>query len=131
MINGAHIATVLLMLASCEDSEKMPPEFNRPIAQSEVQSQTDFDRVRQIVSTFSHSNNFAIQETVSVPQGRLDFSIRLFRDDITVTVSRLHGEPIKLAAFPLCVCELGKRKGLQASADAAVNGLAEELSKLK
>jgi hypothetical protein len=102
-------------------------DINKPLAQAEVASQADLSRINALVRNFARKNHFAVQEIVSNGRGRTDFSVRLFRDDISVTINRIRFEPIKLAAFPLCACERERRIGLQEAADAAVRDLSQEL----
>jgi hypothetical protein len=127
---AAKVAAIALMLASCGAvcGSDAAMQVNRPLAQADVASPADFAHISEIVREFSRKNNFAVQENLTHPRGNLDFDIRLFRDDISVSVNRLAGEPIALAAYPLCVCELGTRIGLQAAANAAVRELQEDLS---
>jgi hypothetical protein len=118
------------MLASCGAAcgSDAATQINRPLAQADVESPADFAHVSDVVRQFARQNNFAVQEILSRPQGNVEFAMRLFRDDISVSVSRMVGDPIDLAAMPLCVCELGSRVGLQAASDAAVRELRESLS---
>jgi hypothetical protein len=98
------------------------------MAQAHLKTAASYDALRPAIWKFSRDNNFAVQEQATRPQGMLDFSIELFRDDIRVSVSRLRGEDVMLAALPLCPSERGRRIGLQVAADAAVNKLKEALS---
>jgi hypothetical protein len=129
MTRSAKAIAIALMLASCGAAcGSDPDQVNRPLAQANVVSSADFAHVSEIVREFSRRNNFAVQEVVSHPQGNVEFVIRLFRDDISVSVSKMVGAPIFLAASPLCVCEVGRRIGLQAASDAAIRELQQELS---
>jgi hypothetical protein len=121
------IAASALAFASCDG--RMIHDVNKPLAQAELSAPPDFKRVNQIVAEFSRKNHFAVQPLINQPQGAVDFSMRLFRDDISVTIARVHGESLQVAAFPLCACELDRRIGLQTAADATVNDLRRELSR--
>jgi hypothetical protein len=135
MITGAKnmvlqrivLTASVLLLASCSSCSKAN-DVNKPISQAKITTNMRFDGVMAVVNKFAQENNFAVQENVSQPRGMMEFSVRLFRDDITVMVSKLRSEPIEVASYPLCVCEMGRRVGLQTSADAAVSELSKELS---
>lgn len=88
----------------------------------------DFSEIRGKIWSFARRNHFAVQEIGIRPTGRMDFSIRLFRDDISVLISKGHGEPIALAAYPLCTCERHKRPSIQSSAEVAIEELHAILS---
>jgi len=128
---AAKAAAIALMLvlsgATCGGGAAM--QVNRPLAQADVTSHADFARVSEVVRAFSRRNNFAVQENVRVPRGQVEFDMRLFRDDISVSVNKLVGEPIGLAVYPLCVCELGQRVGLHDAAEAVIRELREDLSR--
>lgn len=128
---AAKAAAIALMLASCGAicGGDAATQVNRPLARADVTSQADFAHVSEIVRAFSRRNNFAVQENISRPQGNVEFDMRLFRDDISVSVNKMRGEPIALMAYPLCVCELGRRIGLQVAADAAISELREDFSR--
>jgi hypothetical protein len=55
--------------------------------------------------------------------------MRLFRDDVSIIVTQVRGEPIQVSAYPLCVCELGRRFGLQQAANEAVAELKANLAR--
>ena len=103
-------------------------DVNRPLAQAQIQSVANFDRVHSIVEEFSRESHFAVQVLPAPQPSNTDFSVRLFRDDLTVTINKVRGGPIDVAAFPLCACELNRRFGLQEAAEAAVNELKRDLS---
>ena len=96
---------------------------NKPLAQATSEAPNQYQDIKSIVWDFARRENFAVQEILDSPRGELDFSVRLFRDDISVTINKLKGEPIQIAAFPLCVCEISKRPGIPTAARAAVEGL--------
>jgi hypothetical protein len=98
------------------------------MAQAHLEIAAGYDALRPAIWKFSRENNFAVQEQATRPEGMLDFSIVLYRDDIRMSVSRLRGEGVDLAAFPLCASERGRRLGLQVAADAAVSKLKEALA---
>jgi hypothetical protein len=98
------------------------------MAQAHLETAASYDALRPAIWKFSRENNFAVQEQATRPQGMLDFSIELFRDDIRVSVSRLRGEGVMLFAYPLCASERGRRLGLQVAADSAVTKLKDALS---
>lgn len=116
-----------LMLGSCGNG-RPASDINRPMAQARLETAASYDALRPAIWKFSRDNNFAVQEQQTGAQGMLDFSVELFRDDIRVSISRLRGESVMLSASPLCASERGRRLGLQAGADAAVNKLKEALS---
>lgn len=116
-----------LVLGSCGNGHAAS-DVNRPMAQANLAIAASYDALRPAIWKFSRDNNFAVQEQQTRPQGMLDFSVELFRDDIRMSVSRLRGEDIMLFASPLCASEREKRLGLQVGADAAVNKLKEALS---
>jgi hypothetical protein len=118
-----------LLGTSCGTNRAGAADVNRPLAEAQFASAAGYDTFRPAIWNFSRSHNFAVQELITRPQGNLDFNIVLFRDDISLSVSRLHGDKVQLAALPLCVCELNRRIGLQEAADAAVNELAKALSR--
>lgn len=128
---AAKAVAIALMLASCGAAcgGEASTQGNRPLARADVPRPGDLARVEEIVRAFARKNSFAVQEAITPSQGLLEFDMRLFRDDISVSVSKLRGDPIGLAAYPLCVCELGTRIGLQAAADAAIRELREDLSR--
>jgi len=86
---------------------------NRPLSSAEVAPPRSFDRVRRTVGEFADRDHFAVQTILNPRRQDPSFSIRLFRDDISVTVNKAKDSPIQIAAFPLCICELGCRAGLQ------------------
>jgi hypothetical protein len=120
----AIASATLLMSCACRASS----DVNRPLTQAQVQSAAEFTRVNEIVSEFSRVEHFAVQVLPAPQPSTSDFSLRLFRDDLTLTVNRVRGGPIEIAAFPLCACELGRRFGLQTAADDAVSQLKKRLT---
>ena len=116
-----------LMLASCGNG-RPAADINRPMAQAQLETAASYDALRPAIWKFSRDNNFAVQEQQTRPEGMLDFSIQLFRDDIRMSISRLRGENVMLFAYPLCASERGRRLGLQVGADAAVTKLKDALS---
>jgi len=122
---------ILLMLASCGATcgDGLEPAVTRPLAQAYVTGAMSYDQVSEVVMAYSRINNFNVQELLSHPQGNMEFLIRLSRDDISVTVSKMVGDPIFLAASPLCVGEAGNRVELQAAAEATVRELQQEISR--
>lgn len=122
------VSVVAFGAAACGGTDPVSADINKPLAQAEVISQADLARINAIVRDFSREHQFAVQEIVSNGRGRTDFSTRLFRDDISVTINRIRGDPIKVAAFPLCACERERLMGLQEAADAAVRDLRRALS---
>lgn len=115
-----------ILLTSC--ACRAASDVNRPLAQTQVQSVTSFGRANAIVAEFSRKTHFAVQLLPAPRPSNSDFSLRLFRDDLTVTINRVHGGPIHVAAFPLCACELDRRFGLQAAADDVVRELEKQLT---
>ena len=128
---AAKAAVIALMLASCGAAcgSDPPAQVNRPLAQADVTRPLELARVEEIVRAFARKNGFAAQEAMIHSQGMLEFDMRLFRDDISISISKLRNNPIGLAAYPLCVCELGRRVGLRAAADASIRELREDLSR--
>jgi hypothetical protein len=104
------------------------PDVNRPIAQVEVKRAPSPIRL-EIVRIFARKNRFAVAEEMDAAQGELEFHMELFRDDISVSIGKLRGDPITVTANPLCVCEMGRRLGLQEAADAAVRELGDDISR--
>jgi hypothetical protein len=102
---------------------------DRPLSSVEVRDRHSFGHVRHTVAAFADRNHFAVQPIISRPQGRVEFSMRLFRDDVSLIITRLDGGPIEVAAYPLCVCEIGCRAGLQEAADSAVADLKARLGR--
>ena len=98
------------------------------MAQAQVQSTAEFTGVNEIVAEFSRMEHFAVQVLPAPRPSTSDFSLRLYRDDLTMTVNRVRGGPIEVAAFPLCACEMGRRFGLQTAADEAVSELKKRLT---
>lgn len=121
------VIAIALALSAC-NAHDVSNDVNKPLAQAQVPSTSDFKTVNKLISAFAARNHFALQPLISQPQGAVDFSMRLFRDDITVTITRLRGGPIQLAGFPLCACELNRRIGLQSAANSAVDELQRQLS---
>lgn len=120
-------AIAALALGSC-GTGGMANDVNKPIAQSEIQKQARWNEISQAVQSFAKRNNFAVQEQITEPRGMVDFNVRLFRDDITIMIGKIRNGPVEVTAYPLCACEMDKRFGLQAAADAAVADLTKELS---
>lgn len=118
---------ITLSLAACESDAAS--QINRPLAQADVVSRAELAQVGQIVMEYARAHGFAAQEPRSYREGNLEFEMRLFRDDISVSISKLRGGPIDLAAYPLCVCELGHRIGLQAASEQTIRDLREALSR--
>ena len=116
-----------LLLVSCNDVTT-DPDINRPLANAQIRTSRNFDQIRPIVVAFAEQDHFAVQPIISRPQGDVTFSMRLFRDDVSVMITGLQGSDIRVAAYPLCACQLKRRVGLQNAADAAVNDLKERLS---
>jgi hypothetical protein len=79
------------------------------------------------VKRFAVKGQFAVQQTLPAPQGMMEFATHMFRDDIRLSVVKVRGEPIEILAYPLCVCEVGRRLGLEAAANAAVAEMRAEL----
>lgn len=120
-------AAVGMILASCGTAAPVR-DVNKPIAEATVKTKPAWNDIRRIIETFSKENHFAIQENVTAPQGMIDFNVRLFRDDISIVIDKLHDEPAHVAAYPLCTCELNHRIGLQDAADTSVKDLSKRLS---
>jgi hypothetical protein len=117
-----------LTLSSC-GGEPVTADVNHPLAAEEIHIPRTYPEVRVVVAKFAEQNHFAVLPLVSQPQGLVVFSMRLFRDDVSVLVTQLKGGPIQVTAYPLCACELEKRAGLQSAANSAVNDLTRRLSK--
>jgi hypothetical protein len=130
MSKAAKVIAMGMTLASCGMAcgSDASAQVNRPLANAEVVTTLDVTRVRQIVRQFASRNNFAVQENLIRPRGNAEFFIRLFRDDISVSVIKLVGDPISVTANALCVCELGNRTGLRDGAESAVRELQADLS---
>jgi hypothetical protein len=94
-----------------------------------VPSDRPFEQVRSIIQTFADENHFAAQPLISKPQGAAEFSVRLFRDDVSLLVTKLRDGPIQITAYPLCACDLDKRAGLQTAGKVATADLKERLSR--
>ncbi len=120
----ATVSATLLMSCVCRASS----DVNGPLAQAQVQSTAEFTGVNEIVAEFSRMEHFAVQVLPAPRPSTSDFSLRLYRDDLTMTVNRVRGGPIEVAAFPLCACEMGRRFGLQTAADEAVSELKKRLT---
>ncbi len=117
-----------MMLTSCASIHATNRDVNSPLAQVRFDTSEDYDALGPMIWSLSRSKNFAVQEIITRPRGQVDFTIRLYRDDLTLVISRLRGEAIQLAAYPLCSCQRGKRLGLQDAADASIKDLKEALS---
>jgi hypothetical protein len=130
---AAKAALIPLMLAACGatcgNQPHSPLDINHALAQADVQASVELARVNEIVTAFAHKNGFAVQDDVHAGVGNTELSMILYRDDISVWVSKLRGDPINVSANPLCICELGVRLGLQQAADAAVTELTDDLSR--
>lgn len=108
---------------SCSE-ERM---VNKYLAQATALNAKSYNLLQSDIKSFSDSNGFAVQEILTTPRGNLDFSVRLFRDDITVLIDRLKGEEISIAAYPLCACQLDRRLGLQEGSEKVVRELRSRL----
>jgi hypothetical protein len=125
-----YAVALALFLLSCSNSP-VSSDINRPLAAAEIAQPRQFEQVRAVVDQFADANHFAVQPVFNRDDDPMTFSIRLFRDDLTMLVSQVHGESIQVAAYPLCACELGKRIGLQSAATAATADLRARLSELR
>jgi hypothetical protein len=121
------IAAVLLYTVAC-DAGPSASQVNLPLARATVVTAKSPKTLLKHITDYSGRNQFAVQKILMQPRGELDFSVRLFRDDITLTVNRMKGESLKIAAFPLCACERETRAGLQPAADQAVAELRDALA---
>jgi hypothetical protein len=126
-MNIVVAAIFTFMLLACGPNEGLA-DVNRPLAQADVSAKLTAKQVNRLVNEFSRRNHFAVQPLVSQPRGLVQFSIRLFRDDISIVVTQLQDGPIQVMAYPLCACELNRRVGLQAAANEAVDELKRKLA---
>lgn len=124
-------STLLLIALALSGSEcpkeRTASDVNTPMARAQVPDTIDAERTAEAIRRFAKERHFAVQELVTEPRGLLDFATMLFRDDIRVSVSKMRGEPISIAAYPLCACETDHRLGLKDAADAAVAEMRSEL----
>ena len=121
------LTAIGLGMASCADGQTSS-NVNRPIAQADVSDPVSWSVARERIKIFAAENHFAVQENLVRPRGMLDFNVRLFRDDISIVVDKVRNEPIHVAAYPLCACEMSQRPDIQPAADEAVAGLKRNLS---
>ena len=128
MMIGIMAYALAMVVGPCSVKAAAPvSDVNRPIATAEVPQHSNLDRIRRTVAAFADRNHFALQPVIGKPQGAVVFSTRLFRDDISLMVTQLRRGPIQLSAYPLCICDLGRRVGLQEAADASVKELKNRL----
>lgn len=127
MIAGSLLAAAAMVATNCPQQERSVSDLNRPIAAARVAEALSPARTEEAVRRFAKTRHFAVQEIIPAPQGMMEFATHLFRDDIRVSISKVRGEAIEISAYPLCVCEAGRRLGLQAAADAAVADMRTEL----
>ena len=123
---NSFITMLLFAVSSC--SQATGADVNKPLASAEIPNARPYDQVRNIVAQFAEQNHFAVQPLISSPQGKVQFSMRLFRDDVSVMITQLQGGPIQVTAYPLCACELHARLGLQSAADETAASLKALLS---
>lgn len=125
---NVHFAmAAALMVVSCKPAEK-PNGVSKPLAQTDIPVMLDADRANKLVGVFASKNHFAVQPLIGRRQGAVAFSVRLFRDDISVLVTQLNGGSIQVTAYPLCACELGRRLGLRSAAENTVAELRRQLT---
>jgi hypothetical protein len=118
------LAGLAAIVASCSGTQVS--DVNKPLSQAEI-SIDDTGGAQARVQDFAAKNHFAIQPLVTKPQGAVMFSMRLFRDDLSVMVTVLPGSALRITAYPLCACELNRRIGLKSAADAVVTELKREI----
>jgi len=104
------------------------PDISKPLSAAGIRNSQDSSQVRAVVADFAEQNQFAARTLIDHEQGSVDFSMRLYRDDISILVTRLRNGPIQVATYPLCACETSKRVGLQSAAHEATSALAKRLS---
>ena len=122
------LAIAMALIASDCPTESPPvSDVNSPVATAAVAGQISLEQASEAVRRFAKRRHFAVQEVIAAPQGMVEFSTTLFRDDLRLSVSKLRGQPIQIHAYPLCACEAGRVLGLQAAADAAVADVRSEL----
>lgn len=118
--------TFAILLSSC--ACRAASDVNSPLAQVQIESVATFDSVNSVITEFSQKSHFAVQVLPLPKPSNTDFSVRLFRDDLTVTINKIRGGPIDVAAFPLCACERDRRFGLQSAADDVISELRARLA---
>lgn len=101
--------------------------IQHPLSQADVQTRATTPQLENAVRSFARKNGFAIREALGAPRGRLEFETRLYRDDIFISVSKLTGDPVGLAAYPLCSCGGIQHGILQRSAQNAIDDLGANL----
>ena len=120
------LAALALVAGECPTKEAVST-VNRPIATAQLPEGISAERAEKAVRRFAKNRHFAIQQVIAAPKGMLEFATMLFRDDISVSISKLRGEPIEMFAYPLCACEADRQFGLKEAADAAVTEMRSEL----
>lgn len=123
------ILALMLVLSGANCRGGAASDISRPLAQAHVTTEADVARISEVAGAFADRNNFAPQRANAFAQGNLEFEMRLYRDDLSIFLSRLRGQPLEIAAHPLCACESGRRQGLQRAADESIRELREELSR--
>ena len=128
-MTSSLLAMAMALAASdCPTAARPSEDVNRPVATAKVAGQFSPEQTSEAVRRFPKNRHFAVQEVIAAPQGMVEFATMLFRDDLRVSVSKLHGEPLEIAAYPLCACEAARMFGLQVAADAAVADMRSELT---
>lgn len=123
----SYLLFSLLAVLSCHSN--VGPPVNKPLASHTVRGDITFEHTRSAIMRYADENHFAVQVGTAQPHSPVMFSFRLFRDDVSVIVTRLKEGVTLVAAYPLCACELGNRIGLQEAAESASAGLTRELSR--
>ena len=122
----AFVALSAVTTMSCGE-RNVRTDINRPIAQARVAERVSLERTLAVVRSFAREHNFALQEP-KTPKGMLEFHVRLFRDDISLVISKLTDGPVEVMAYPLCACEADRRLGIAAVAESEVNNLQNRIS---
>jgi hypothetical protein len=126
---GTLFAIALALVASdCPTAALPVSHVNRPVATAKIAGEFSLEQASNAVRRFAMNRRFAVQEVIAAPRGMIEFSTMLFRDDLRVSVSKLRGESLEIAAYPLCACEATRMFGLQEAADAAVADMRAELT---